>query len=167
MKENKIIILISIIVPVVVASLFRIKLDVELPIFLPPIYAAINAFTAILLIISVWAIKNNKIVLHQNLMQTAIGLSIVFLILYILHHATHGDTKFGGQGAIRYFYFFILISHIILSIIVIPFVLITFVRAKKGKFELHKKVARIAYPIWLYVAVSGVFVYLLISPYYQ
>lgn len=166
MKENKIITIISILVPLVVASLFSIKLDIKLPVFLPPIYAAINGVTAILLVLAVLAIKNKKQRLHQNLMQTAIGLSLVFLILYILHHATHGDTKFGGQGLIRYVYFFILITHIILSIVVIPFVLITFVRAKKGEFKLHKKIAKIAFPLWLYVATTGVLVYLLIKPYY-
>ena len=166
MKENKIITIISILVPLVVASLFRIKLDINLPVFLPPIYAAINGITAIILVLAVIAIKNKNRKLHQNLMQTAIGLSVVFLILYILHHATHGDTKFGGQGVIRYVYFFILISHIVLSIVVIPFVLITFVRAKKGEFALHKKIARIAFPLWLYVATTGVLVYLLIKPYY-
>lgn len=166
MKENKIITIISILVPLVVASLFSIKLDIKLPVFLPPIYAVINGVTAILLVLAVLAIKNKKQRLHQNLMQTAIGLSLVFLILYILHHATHGDTKFGGQGLIRYVYFFILITHIILSIVVIPFVLITFVRAKKGEFKLHKKIAKIAFPLWLYVATTGVLVYLLIKPYY-
>ncbi len=166
MKENKIITIISILVPLVVASLFRIKLDIHLPVFLPPIYAIINLITAIILVLALIAIKNKNRKLHQNLMQTAIGLSVVFLILYILHHATHGDTKFGGQGVIRYVYFFILISHIVLSIVVIPFVLITFVRAKKGEFALHKKIARIAFPLWLYVATTGVLVYLLIKPYY-
>lgn len=166
MKHEKLIIAISIIIPLVVAILFRIKLDIELPVFLPPIYAAINAFTALLLIIAVWAIKNKKQKLHKNLMQTAIVLSIVFLILYVLHHATHGETKFGGEGAIRYLYFFILISHIILSIAVIPIVLFSFVRAKSGEFRLHKIIARIAFPVWLYVAISGVLVYILIKPYY-
>ena len=167
MKENKIIIAVSIIVPIVVALLFNIKLDIELPVFLPPIYATINGFTAILLILAVWAVKNKKQKLHQNLMQTAIGLSVLFLLLYILHHATHGDTKFGGLGTIRYIYFFILISHIILSIIVIPLVLFTFVYAKKGDFTKHKKIAKVAFPIWLYVAVTGVLVFLLIQPYYK
>ncbi len=166
MKNNKIITLISILVPIVVASLFRIKLDVELPVFLPPIYATINAMTALILIFAVIAIKNKKQQLHQNLMQTAIGLSVVFLILYILHHATHGDTKFGGQGIIRFVYFFILISHIILSIVVIPFVLITFVRARNKEYKLHKKIAKITFPLWLYVAITGVLVYILINPYY-
>jgi len=163
---NKLIIILSILVPIVVALLFRIKLDIELPVFLPPIYATINAFTAILLIVAVWAIKNKRKALHEKLMKTAIGLSMIFLILYILYHATSGDTSFGGEGNIRYIYFFILITHIILSIIVIPFVLITFARAINSDFEKHKKIARIAFPLWLYVAVTGVIVYVMISPYY-
>ncbi len=165
-KYNKTILILSVIIPIVVASLFRIKLDLELPVFLPPIYATINGFTAILLIVAVWAIKNKKRRLHERLMKTAIGLSVLFLFLYILHHATSGDTKFGGVGTIRVLYFFILISHIILSIVVIPFVLITFVRAINSDFKMHKKIARIAFPLWLYVAITGVLVYLMISPYY-
>jgi len=165
-KYNKTIIVLSILIPVVVASLFRIKLDIQLPVFLPPIYATTNAITAILLIIAVWAIKNKKQLLHERLMKTAIGLSVLFLVLYILHHATSGDTKFGGEGFIRYSYFFILITHIVLSVVVIPFVLITFTRALNKDFKGHKKIARIAFPIWLYVAVTGVIVYVMIKPYY-
>lgn len=165
-KYNRLIIVLSIAIPIVVASLFRIKLDIKLPVFLPPIYATINGFTALLLIIAVWAIKNKKQRLHEGLMKTAIGLSVLFLILYILHHATSGDTKFGGEGYIRTIYFFILITHIVLSIIVIPFVLITYVRALNKDFKSHKKIARITFPIWLYVAITGVIVYLMISPYY-
>ena len=165
-KYNSSILILSIAIPVIVASLFRIKLDVELPIFLPPIYATINGITALLLITAVWAIKNKKQRLHESLMKTAIGLSVLFLILYILHHSTSGDTKFGGEGTIRIVYFFILITHIVLSIVVIPFVLITFVRALNKDFKSHKKMARIAFPIWLYVAITGVVVYLMIRPYY-
>jgi len=166
-KYNKSIIALSVLIPIVVASLFSIKLDLKLPVFLPPIYATINGFTALILITAVWAIKNKKQQLHERLMKTAIGLSVLFLILYILHHATSGDTKFGGEGFVRTIYFFILISHIILSIVVIPFVLITFVRALNGDYKSHKKIARIAFPLWLYVAITGVVVYIMISPYYS
>lgn len=165
-KYNKLIIVLSVLIPIVVASLFRIKLDIEIPVFLPPIYATINAFTAIILITAVWAIKNKKQKLHEALMKTAIGLSVLFLLLYILYHATSNETHFGGEGFIRYIYFFFLITHIILSIIIIPFVLITLVRALNSDFKRHKKIARIAFPLWLYVAVSGVVVYLMLSPYY-
>jgi len=160
------IIILSILIPIVIASLFRIKLDIKIPVFLPPIYASINAITAILLVTAVWAIKNKKRKLHERLIKTAMSLTLVFLLLYILYHATSDDTHFGGEGFIKYTYFFILISHIILSIAVIPFVLFSFVRALLGEFQEHKKIARIAFPIWLYVAVTGVIVYLMISPYY-
>lgn len=163
---NRLITVLSIVIPIVVASLFRIKLDIKLPVFLPPIYATINGFTALLLIIAVWAIKNKKQRLHEILMKTAIGLSLLFLVLYILYHMTSESTSFEQEGFIRYVYMFILISHIILSIIVIPFVLITYVRAMNKDFKSHKKIARITFPIWLYVAITGVIVYLMISPYY-
>lgn len=165
-KYNKLIIVLSIIIPVVVAALFGIKIDAELPVFLPPIYASINALTALVLIIAVWAIKNKKRNLHENLMKTAIGLSVLFLIMYVAYHMTSDSTKFGGEGTIKYVYYFVLLTHILLSIIVIPFVLITFVRGITNNIEKHKKIAKITFPLWLYVAISGVVVYLMISPYY-
>ena len=165
-KYNKLIIALSIIIPVVVSALFGIKIDAELPIFLPPIYASINALTALVLIIAVWAIKNKKRNLHENLMKFAIALSIVFLIMYVAYHMTSDSTKFGGEGTIKYVYYIVLLTHILLSIIVIPFVLITFVRAITNNIKKHKKIAKITFPLWLYVAISGVIVYLMISPYY-
>lgn len=170
-KYNKIIVVLSVAIPVVVAALFGINLrklgfDVEPLSFLPPIYATINAITAILLVLAFFAIKNKKIALHKKLMTTAIAASVVFLLMYVAYHMTSDSTKYGGEGTIRYVYYFILITHIILSIVVIPFVLITYVRAITNNFERHKKIARITFPIWLYVAVTGVIVYLMISPYY-
>jgi len=166
-KYNKLIIALSIAIPLLVAMLFGVKLDYKLPVFLPPIYASINAMTSILLIIAVWAIKNKKKILHENLMKTAVVFSVIFLILYVAYHMTSNSTPYGGTGLIKYFYFFILISHILLSIIVIPFVLITFVRAITNDLKRHKKIARITFPLWLYVTISGVLVYLMISPYYS
>ena len=165
-KYNKLIIVLSIAIPLLVAILFGVKIDVDLPVFLPPIYATINAFTALILMTAVWAIKNKKRTLHERLMKTAIILSAIFLMLYVAYHMTSDSTSFGGEGLLKYFYFFILISHILLSIVVIPFVLITFVRAITNDFEKHKKIARITFPLWLFVAISGVLVYLMISPYY-
>ncbi len=165
-KHNKLIIVLSIVIPVIVAALFGIKIDAELPIFLPPIYASINALTALVLIIAVLAIKNKKRDLHESLMKFAIALSIIFLIMYMAYHMTSDSTKFGGEGTIKYVYYFVLLTHILLSIIVIPFVLITFVRAITNNIEKHKKIAKITFPLWLYVAISGVVVYLMISPYY-
>lgn len=170
-KYNKWIIALSIIIPLAVAALFRINLrdlgfDVEPLTFLPPIYATINGLTAVILLTAFWAIKNKKIVLHESLMQTAIGCSVVFLVMYVAYHMTSDSTKFGGEGVIKYVYYLILISHILLSIVIIPFVLITYVRAITNDFERHKKIARFTFPMWLYVAVTGVIVYLMISPYY-
>ncbi len=170
-QYNKYIAIVSILIPTIVAVLFSIKLkdlgfDVSPLSFLPPIYAAINAITAIVLIAALFAIKNGKIKLHQQLMTFAIALSVAFLVMYVAYHMTAESTKFGGVGLIKTLYFFILISHIILSIVVIPLVLITYVRGLSERFDQHKKIAKIAFPIWLYVAVTGVIVYLMIAPYY-
>ncbi|WP_225036805.1 DUF420 domain-containing protein [Winogradskyella sp. SM1960] len=170
-KYNKWVVVLSIVIPLVVAALFGVNLrslgyDVEPLTFLPPIYATINGFTAVLLIGAVMAIKNKNVVLHENLMTTAIYCSVVFLVLYVAYHMTSDSTKFGGEGVVAYIYYFILITHIILSIIIIPFVLITYVRAITNDIERHKKIAKITFPIWLYVAITGVVVYLMISPYY-
>lgn len=167
-KFNKIITIISITVPVVVAILFGVKIpDVEPLTFLPPIYAAINGLTAVLLIFAVWAIKNGKRKLHQKVMTTCIALSLVFLLMYIAYHMTSDSTTYGGVGAIKYVYYIILISHIVLSIAIIPLVLRTYAKAYLQKYQEHRKLAKITFPIWLYVAVTGVLVYLMISPYYQ
>ena len=165
-KYNKWIVILSVAIPLVVAILFGVKIDADLPIFLPPIYATINATTSIVLMVAVWAVKNKKIVFHKKLMKTAIMLSGLFLMLYIVYHMTSDSTKFGGEGYLKYVYYFVLISHIILSIAVIPFVLITFVRGITNNIELHKKIAVITFPLWLYVTISGVAVYLMILPYY-
>ena len=170
-KFSKFIVIVSILIPVVVALLFSVKLKdfgfhVEPLSFLPPIYATINGITAVVLVAGVLAIKNGKRKLHEQLMTSAIALSVAFLVMYVAYHMTSDSTKFGGEGIIRPIYFFILISHILLSIAVIPLVLITYVRALANRFDKHKKIAKITFPIWLYVAVTGVVVYLMISPYY-
>ena len=165
-KYNKLIVALSLIIPLAVAALFGIKIDFDLPIFLPPVYASINASTALVLIMAIWAIKSNKKKLHERLMKTAILLSVIFLMLYIAYHITSDSTIYGGTGIIKYFYYFILISHILLSIAVIPFVLITYFRAITSDFKKHKKIARFTFPLWLYVTISGVLVYIMISPYY-
>lgn len=165
---KKTILALSVLIPLAVALIFgmpKIKgYDLS---FLPGIYAAINGITALLLAGALVAIKNGKRTLHERLMKTCMGLSAIFLILYLAYHITSESTAFGGQGAIRYVYFFILITHILLSIGVIPLVLFTFVRALSRDFERHKALARFTFPIWLYVAVTGVIVYLMISPYYK
>lgn len=158
--------IISIAIPVVVAILFGVRVDYDLPVFLPPIYATINGITALLLVLALIAIKSKKIQLHQRLMQSCIVLSLVFLVMYIAYHMTTDPTPFGGEGSVEILYFFILISHIVLSIALIPLVLISYVRAFQKEFPEHKKISKITFPIWLYVTVTGVIVYLMISPYY-
>jgi putative membrane protein len=185
-KYNIWIVILSIAIPVVVAILFSVNLqklgyDIKPLSFLPPIYATINGLTAVVLFSAVWAIKNGNQKLHENLMKFAIGLSVSFLAMYVAYHMTSLEAKFGDSnhdlvldeaelaavGFTRYLYLFILITHIALSVIIIPFVLFTYVRALSKSFVRHKKLARITYPMWLYVAVTGVIVYLMISPYYN
>jgi putative membrane protein len=164
---QKFIIAVSIIIPVVVAALFSVKIPGYDFSILPPIYASINGLTAILLTTAVIAIKNKNKVLHERLMKTCILLSAVFLVLYVAYHITSDSTPYGGQGTIRYVYFFILVTHIILSIVVIPLVLFTYLRAWRGDFVKHRALAKFTFPVWLYVAVTGVIVYWMISPYYS
>lgn len=170
-KYKKIITLLSVIIPVAVAALFTVNLkklgfDVAPLSFLPPIYATINGITAIVLIAAVIAIKKGNRKLHEQLNTFAIFCSVLFLLMYIAYHSTSDATKFGGEGVIKYIYYFILVTHILLSIIIIPLVLTTFLRARLGNFESHKKIAKKTFPLWLYVAITGVIVYLMISPYY-
>lgn len=184
-KFSSFIVVVSIIIPVVVAVLFSVKLkdfgiDIEPLSFLPPIYATINGITAVLLVWAVLAIKKGNKSLHQKLMTTAIACSVMFLVMYVAYHMTADSTYFGDVnhdgmlsdeeklqvGSTRLVYFFILITHIVLSVSIIPLVLFTYVRALSERFDKHKKIAKITFPIWLYVAVTGVVVYLMISPYY-
>lgn len=170
-KYQKWIIVLSIVIPLAVAVLFGIKLkdfgfNVEPLTFLPPVYAGINGLTALVLVVAVLQIKKGNRKAHERLMKFAILLSVLFLVMYVAYHMTSDSTAYGGEGVIRYLYFFILITHIVLSIVIIPLVLFTYVRALAARFDKHKKLAKITFPIWLYVAVTGVIVYLMISPYY-
>ena len=167
-KYNRLIWILSIVIPVAVAALFGIRIPgVERLGFLPPIYATINACTAILLVLAVIQIKKGNRINHERLIKVAIVCSVTFLLLYIAYHMTSDSTKYGGEGILKYIYYFILISHILLSIMVIPFVLITYVRGMTNQLKKHKKIAKYTFPLWMYVAISGVIVYLMISPYYQ
>ena len=177
--------ILSIAIPVVVAILFSVNLhdlgyDVKPLSFLPPIYATINGLTAILLFSAVRAIKKGNQVLHERLIKICIACSVAFLAMYVAYHMTSISTVYGDSngdgvrdaneklaiGSMLYLYLFILLTHIAMSIIIIPFVLVTFVRGISGSYQRHKKLARITYPMWMYVAVTGVIVYLMISPYY-
>jgi putative membrane protein len=164
-KFRKLIIAVSIVIPIVVAILFGVKIEGFDLTFLPKIYAGINGITAVVLISALIAIKARKIQLHRGLIRFALLLSLLFLVLYVAYHMTSDSTPYGGES--RMLYFSLLISHIVLSVAVIPVVLFTYLFAWEGNFVRHKKWTKIAFPIWLYVAVSGVIVYIMISPFYK
>ena len=171
---NRLITVTSIAIPIVVAILFRVRIpNVEPLDQLPPIYAGINALTAIFLLIALVAIKQGKRKLHERLMKVNILFSLAFLLMYIAYHMTSDPTPYGIVDGVfvasqtsKIIYFTILISHIILSIALIPLVLLSYSKTVLVDFAAHKKIARIAFPIWLYVTITGVVVYLMISPYY-
>ena len=172
MAENKepyhrLIIVLSVVIPLVVATLFRVQIEGYDFSYLPPIYATINGFTAVLLLVSYWAIKNKRRFIHETINRFCIILSAAFLVMYVLYHMTTEPTPYGGQGILRTVYFTILVSHIVLSVAVVPMILFTFSRALAGNFERHRRLARFTFPVWLYVAVTGVLVYVLINPYYR
>ncbi|WP_343747127.1 DUF420 domain-containing protein [Fluviicola sp.] len=178
---RKLIIALSIIIPLLVAVLFKVKIsDVDLS-FLPPIYAGINGVTAILLVAALVAVKQRKISTHESIIKICMVLSVLFLLCYVAYHMTSDPTLYGdinGNGeldlyekttlstASKFTYYFILITHIILSVAVIPMVLFSYLYAWEGKFDKHRKWTKITWPLWFYVAASGVVVYLMISPYY-
>ncbi|MEO8582734.1 MAG: DUF420 domain-containing protein [Flavitalea sp.] len=128
--------------------------------------AVINSMVSILLIAALVAVKKRNYRLHRNLMLLAIVFSILFLVSYICHHLLSPETKYGGVGTIRYIYFFILITHIFLATVILPFILFTAYRGLISEWPAHRKLARYTWPVWLYVSITGVVVYLLISPYY-
>lgn len=166
MLNKKTIIILSVAIPLVVIILFRVKIEgIDLS-FLPHIYAPINALTAIILPIAIYQIKKGNRKIHERLMKTALMLSISFLLMYVLYHATTEETKFGGTGFIKVVYIAILVSHIILSIFIVPLVLNTYFRAITNQFPAHKKLGKITFLLWEYVAITGVVVYLMIRPYY-
>lgn len=159
----------SFVVFAVVVLLSKLKLEVELG-FNVHVFATFNAVVnsavALLLLSALIAVKRKKYLLHKKMMIAALILSIIFLVSYIAHHLLAGDTKFGGVGMIRSIYFILLITHIFLASVILPFILFTTYRAMVGEFSAHKKIAKITWPLWFYVAVTGPIIYLLISPYY-
>ena len=161
--------IVSAVIFLVIVFLSRIQIPVPGD-FDPHIFARINAIinttVSILLVLGLVAIKGRKYRLHKRFMIAAMLLSMLFLVSYIAHHLFAGDTRFGGEGSIRYVYYFILITHIILAAIILPFILFTTYRALIAEWPRHRKIARVTFPIWLYVSVTGVLVYLMISPYY-
>ena len=168
---KRLFIIISLLIPMVIAVLIFLPKgetnEIEPWIFSLPFYnAIINTLTAILLITGFYFIKNGNVVNHKRCMISAFVLGCMFLIFYVLYHSNAPSTKFGGEGIIRYVYFSLLISHILLAFIVVPLVLSAIYFAVSQKIEKHKKIVKFTFPVWLYVSISGVIVYLMISPYY-
>jgi putative membrane protein len=169
-KYKSLIISAAILIPVVVTILavaptMRILGDFNYNL-LPLLNAIFNGSTFIILLLAFWAIRVKNIALHKRLMQTAIFISLLFLLSYITYHAATESTKYGGEGLLKNLYFLILFSHIILAAAIVPLVLVTYVRALSERFDKHRKIARITLPLWLYVTFTGVVVYLMIAPYY-
>jgi len=145
----------------------RVKLDLGVDFtFLPPLHASLNALTAVILVYALWAIKRKDIQAHRRAIYAAMVCSVLFLLSYVLYHFTTPETRYGGEGWLRYVYFFLLITHIALAAVTLPFILLTFIRAYTGQFERHKKMSRWVFPLWLYVAVTGPICYLMLRPYY-
>lgn len=168
-KARVLIFTVSAIVFAAVVILNRIQIEVNLP-FSPHVFAAvsaiINSIVSVLLIAGLITAKQKNYQLHKKIMLAAIVLSVLFLLSYIAHHLFAGETKFGGEGALKTIYYLILFTHIPLAGIILPFILFTAYRALIGEYDKHKKLTRITWPVWLYVAVTGVIVYWMISPYY-
>lgn len=161
--------ILSIAIPITVAVLLGIRQKVDLGEWtraLPHLNAVINSLTSVLLITGFVFIRQQNVVAHRRSMQSAFVLGSLFLVSYVLYHLTNDSTSFGGEGAVRYLYFFILISHILLSIGVVPLVLLAVYFAWSNQITRHKKIVKWTFPIWLYVSVTGVIAYLMISPYY-
>jgi putative membrane protein len=162
--------ILSVAIPLVVAILLALPYKLSLGDWvynLPHAIGILNSLTALCLIIALAAIKKKNVSLHKTMNTAALVLGAVFLVCYVLYHASANHTPYGGDGALMYVYYTLLISHIVLSISVVPLVLLAFYHAWNKDFEKHKKLVKYTFPIWLYVSVSGVAVYLLISPYYQ
>jgi len=161
---------ISVALPLIVAAMFQFKFkDFNWPFdvyILPLVNAILNGTVAVLLIGALVAVKNKNIEAHKRFIYTGMGLSLLFLVVYIMYHTTAGHTKFGGDGTIKYVYFFLLLTHIVLAAIQAPFVLYAFLYGYTGQIEKHQKIVKLSYPIWLYVSITGVICYLMISPYY-
>lgn len=166
-KYDRLAWVISVIVLLAVIMMRRIKLDTGIDFsFLPPFHASVNALTFAVLLLGYRAIRAKKVEVHRQWMTTAMILSVVFLLSYVVYHITTPETRFGGEGAIRVIYFVLLITHVVLAAVILPFILFTFIRGYTGVIERHRRLARWVFPIWLYVAATGPICYLMLKPYY-
>lgn len=134
--------------------------------FLPPFHATLNALTAVVLLFALYFIKQKNVQMHRRMIYIAMTLSVLFLLSYVTYHFTTESVKYGGEGMMRTIYLVLLISHIILAGLILPFILFTFIRAYTNQIEKHRKMARWVFPLWLYVAITGPICYLMLMPYY-
>lgn len=169
-KQARLLILtVSFVVFAAVAFLSKFKLEVDLGFdvhIFALINAVINSIVSVLLVVALVAVKKKNYEQHKKVMLAAMVLSVLFLVSYIAHHLLAGETKYGGEGALKSIYYFILLTHIPLAAIILPFILFTAYRGLTGEYANHKKLAKYTWPLWLYVSITGVLVYLFISPYY-
>ncbi|MCE2821998.1 MAG: DUF420 domain-containing protein [Bacteroidota bacterium] len=166
-KLNTLAYVVSVVVLLLVGLMRRVKIETDIDFsFLPPVHASLNALTAVILVVAFIHIKNRRVEQHRKAIYAAMVTSALFLLSYVLYHFTTPETRFGGEGTIRYIYFFILVTHIVLAAVTLPFILLTFNRAYTDQFDRHKKMARWVFPLWLYVAVTGPVCYLMLKPYY-
>ena len=166
-KLNTLAIIVSIVVILLVVFMRQIHFDTGIDFsFLPPFHATVNGLAAVALMFSFYFIKQKNIKAHQTANFIALGLSVLFLLSYVVYHTTTEASRYGGEGTMRYIYFFFLITHVILAAVILPFILFTFIRAYTGQIEKHRKMAKWVYPLWLYVALTGPICYLMLAPYY-
>lgn len=154
-----------VLVAVVMMRRFKIETDIDFSI-LPPFHATLNALVAVSLTIAYQAIRRKNVSVHRQWMTLSMVLSIAFLVSYVVYHITTPETRYGGEGWMRTVYFILLISHVILAALILPFILFTFIRGYVGVIERHRRLARWVFPIWLYVALTGPICYLMLLPYY-
>jgi len=166
-RLNYIAYIVSFVVLLLVVLMRRIKIDLGVDFsFLPPIHASLNALAAVILVFAFYSIKNGRVEQHRKAIYAAMVCSALFLISYVLYHFTTPEVRYGGTGTMRTVYFVLLITHVILAALVLPFILLTFNRAYTGQYARHRKMARWVFPLWLYVAVTGPICYLMLQPYY-
>lgn len=159
--------IVSAAVVLLVVFMRKIHLDTGIDFsFLPPFHATLNGLAAVALMFSFYFIKNKQVEAHKRANVVALVLSTLFLLSYVVYHITTEATSFGGEGWIRYVYFFLLITHVILAAVILPFILFTFIRAFTGQIDKHRRMAKWVYPLWLYVAITGPLCYLMLRPYY-
>lgn len=165
---NRIAIGLSIVVLLLVGLMRRVKIATDIDFsFLPPLHAFLNALAAVFLMLALYFIKQKRVEAHRKMIYAALICSALFLLSYVIYHFTTEETRYCMEGDIRYVYFFLLITHVILAAVILPFIFFTFIRAYTGQIERHRKMARWVYPLWLYVTITGPICYLMLAPCYS